>query len=459
MTIPRTVCLGFLAVIIVGTILLTLPFASTDPWKWNHIVVAIFTATSAVCVTGHAVVDTGTYFSPFGQLTILALVQVGGLGYMTVTTFLLLLLGRRFGLKEKVAIQQALDRTGIQGAAQLLKSIVATTLLFEITGIFLLWIVFSLDSRLDSALYDGRFAHPLARVWLAIFHSISAFNNAGFSLFSENLIPYQSSIPVNLVITGLIIFGGIGYDVLFEGYLLLRDRLMRRPNCIILSLNFKVAISTTLLLLAIGTVSFLLVELQNPATLAPMDWKTRILAAWFQAVTPRTAGFNTIDIGKMTTAGLFITIALMFIGGSPGSTAGGIKTTTLRVLTSCTKAILQGKEEVTLYDREVPLSLILKAIGVAVGSIAAIIIITIMICLFDPDLPFVQILFDTVSAFATVGLSTGLTFDATLSDASKLALSAMMYIGRVGVLLLMGALLGDPKPSFVRYPEENLLVG
>lgn len=459
MTIPRTICLGFLAVILVGTLLLTLPIASTEAWNWSHVIVALFTSTSAVCVTGHALVDTGAYFTLFGQMTILALVQIGGLGYMTVTTFLLLLLGRKFGLREKVAIQQALDRTGIHGAAQLLRSIIATTLLFEITGIFLLLLVFSTDSRLDQALYDGRFADPSARLWLAIFHSVSAWNNAGFSLFTDSLLSYQSVPLLNLVITGLIIFSGIGYEVIFEMYLWLRDRLVFRRKPGILSLNFKVVVSTTLLLLVLGMISFLLVELRNPATLGVVDLQTRLLAAWFQAVTPRTAGFNTIDISKMTTAGLFITIALMFVGGSPGGTAGGIKTTTLRVLTSCTKAILRGKEEVTLYERQIPLSLILKAVGVAVGSVVAVIAGTVSIALFDPDIPFINILFDTVSAFGTVGLSTGMTFDPSLSDYSKLVLVAMMYIGRVGVLLLIASVVGDPKPSFIHYPEENLLVG
>lgn len=459
MTIPRTICLGFLVVITAGTILLALPQASTQAWNWNHLIVALFTSTSAVCVTGHAVVDTGTYFTFFGQIVMLALVQIGGLGYMTATTFLLLLLGRKFGLKEKVAIQQALDRTGLQGAVQVLRSIAATTMLFEITGIFLLWAVFASDARLDGELYNGRFADSSARLWLAIFHSISAWNNAGFSLFSDNLIGYQAVPLLNLTITGLIIFGGIGYDVILELYLWLRDRVQYRSKCTILSLNFRVAVSTTLIMLSLGTIAFLLVEQQNPATLGPMNFPTRLLSAWFQSVTPRTAGFNTIDIGKMTTAGLFITIALMFIGGSPGGTAGGIKTTTLRVLTSCTKAILQGKEEVTLYDRQIPLPLILKAIGVTIGSIAAVVFMTILIALFDPDIPFINILFDTVSAFGTVGLSTGMTFDPNLSNYSKLVLVAMMYIGRVGVLLLMAAVLGDPKPSFVRYPEENLLVG
>lgn len=446
MTVSRTICLGFLAVIAVGTLLLVMPFATTSSgWDLNHLVVALFTATSAVCVTGHIVVDTATYFSTWGHIIIAALVQIGGLGYMTATTFLLLLLGRRISLRDKVAVQQALDRTEIEGASQVIRSIIATTLIFEITGAFLLLLVFLPKHGLDRSL------------WLGIFHSISAFNNAGFSLFSDNLIGYQSSLLLNLVIPGLIIFGGIGYETIFEMYLWLRDRLLRKPQKLILSLNFKVAVSTTLILLIVGTAAFFFVETRNSATLGAMDLPSQIMAAWFQAVTPRTAGFNTIDIGKMTTAGLFITIALMFIGGSPGGTAGGIKTTTLRVLSSCTKAILQGREEVTLYQRQVPISLILKAVGVTVGSMTTVLIMTILISLSDPSVNFIQILFEVVSAFATVGLSTGIT--AGLSIFGKLVLVATMYIGRVGVLLLMSTLLGDPKPSFVRYPEENLLVG
>ncbi len=224
-----------------------------------------------------------------------------------------------------------------------------------------------------------------------------------------------------------------------------------------LSLNFKVAVSTTIILLVAGTIAFFLVEGRNPNTLGSMPFSTQLITAWFQSVTPRTAGFNTIDISQMTTAGLFITIALMLIGGSPGGTAGGIKTTTLRVLTSCTKAILQGKEEVSLYERQIPLSLILKAIGVAVGSLATVLVMTTIVSISEPEIDFIRILFEVVSAFATVGLSTGIT--AGLSTVAKLVIVATMYIGRVGVLLLMGALLGDPKPSAVRYPEENLLVG
>ncbi len=446
MTVSRTICLGFLAVIAIGTLLLVLPFSiSEGGWNWDHLLVALFTATSAVCVTGHIVVDTGTYFSSLGQFFIVALIQIGGLGYMTATTFLLLLIGRRFGLRDKIAVQQALDRNEMQGAVQVIRSIIATTLLFEITGIFLLVIVFTP-------------AHGLGRaLWLATFHSVSAWNNAGFSLFPDNLVGYQASPLLNLVISGLIIFGGIGYEVIFEMFLWLRERLFKRPERLLLSLNFKVAVSTTIILLVAGTIAFFLVEVRNPKTLGSMPLSTQIFAAWFQSVTPRTAGFNTIDISQMTTAGLFITIALMLIGGSPGGTAGGIKTTTLRVLTSCTKAILQGKEEVSLYERQIPLSLLLKAVGVAVGSLATVLVMTILVSISDPELDFIRILYEVVSAFATVGLSTGIT--AGLSTFAKLVLVATMYIGRVGVLLLMGALLGDPKPSAVRYPKENLLVG
>jgi trk system potassium uptake protein TrkH len=421
-----------------------LPF-STSSGTWNNLIVALFTSTSAVCVTGHIVVDTGTYFSPWGQFFILALIQIGGLGYMTATTFLLLVLGRRFGLRDKIALQQALDRPGIQGSTQVIRSIIATTLIFEITGIFLLLPVFAADHGLNRGLQ------------LAIFHSISAWNNAGFSLFEDNLIGYQSSVLLNLVIPGLIIFGGIGYEVIFELYLWLRGRFSQKPGRIVLSLNFRVAVSTTLVLLGLGTIAIFLTEISNPNTLGPMSLSTRLMTAWFQAVVPRTAGFNTINIGKMTAAALFITIALMFIGGSPGGTAGGIKTTTLRVLTGCTRAILQGKEEVLMYERQVPLSLILKAVGVAVGSVITVIVMTTLITLTDPNVGFIQVLFEVVSAFATVGLSTGIT--ASLSAPAKLVLVAMMYIGRVGVLLLMSALLGDPRPSVIRCPEEDMLVG
>ncbi|NLQ06082.1 TrkH family potassium uptake protein [Cylindrospermopsis raciborskii] len=444
MTVARTICLGFMAVILCGTILLMMPF-STSNGTWNDPIVALFTSTSAVCVTGLSVVDPGTYFSFWGQLLILLLVQIGGLGYMTTTTFLILLIGKRFDLRQKVAIQQALDRPGMSGSSQIIRSIIATTIIFEITGIFLL---------LPAFVPDHGWSYGM---WLAIFHSINSFNNAGFSLFKDNLIGYQTSLLVVFTVTGLIIFGGIGYQVILDMYLWLRDRLKRKTTFMVFSLDFKVAISTTLLLLMVGTVAFFLIEIRNPETFGKFTFSDQLLLAWFQSVTPRTAGFNTIDIGKMSDAGLFITIALMFIGASPGGTGGGIKTTTLRVLTSCTKAILQGKEEVWLYERKIAINLILKAIGVVFGSLATVLSATVLISLTDPKLEFIQILFEVVSAFGTVGLSTGIT--GSISTAAKIVIIVTMYIGRVGVLLSMSAILGDPRPSRVHYPEGNLLVG
>ncbi len=428
----------------IGTILLMMPF-STSSGTWNNLIVALFTSTSAVCVTGLSVVDPGTYFSFWGQLFIAVLVQIGGLGYMTTTTFLILLIGRKFDLKQKVAIQQALDRPGMHGSTQIIRSIIATTLIFEITGVFLLLPAFVPQYGWDKG------------IWLAMFHSINSWNNAGFSLFKDNLIGYQSSVLVTFTVTVLIIFGGIGYQVILETYFLLRARLLKKPAKLILSLDFKVAVSTTLILLILGTIAFFFVELRNPETFGSLSIRDKLLVAWFQSVSPRTAGFNTIDIGKMTTAGLFITIAFMFIGASPGGTGGGLKTTTLRVLTSCTKAILQGKEEVLLYDRKIAINLILKAVGALIGSVASVIVSTILIALTDPELEFIQILFEVVSAFATVGLSTGIT--GSVSVAAKLILIVTMYIGRVGILLLMSAILGDPRPTSIHYPEENLLVG
>ncbi|MEH1924425.1 TrkH family potassium uptake protein [Nostoc sp.] len=445
MTVARTICLGFLAVIAIGTILLMMPF-STSNGTWNNLIVALFTSTSAVCVTGLSVVDPGTYFSFWGQLFIALLAQIGGLGYMTTTTFLILLIGRKFDMRQKIAIQQALDRPGMSGSSQVIRSIIATTLIFEITGVFLLLPAFVPDYGWTKGL------------WLAIFHSINAWNNGGFSLFKDNLIGYQSSFLVVFTITMLIIFGGIGYQVILEMYLWLRDRIFQQSlKKQLLSLDFKVATSTTIILLVIGTIAFFCIEIRNPETFGSLNLRDQILVAWFQSVTSRTAGFNTIDISKMTTAGLFITIALMFIGASPGGTGGGMKTTTLRVLTSCTKAILRGKEEVLLYDRKIAINLILKAVGVLVGSVATVILATILISLTDPKLDFIQILFEVVSAFATVGLSTGIT--GTISTAAKLILIVTMYVGRVGILLLMSAVLGDPRPTRIHYPEENLLVG
>ncbi|MCD8488435.1 MAG: TrkH family potassium uptake protein [Desertifilum sp.] len=453
MSVARTICLGFLAVIAVGTLLLMLPVsissegAATIAGPVDYFVKAWFTSTSAVCVTGLSIVNIREFYSFFGQIVLCALVQVGGLGYMTATTFLLLLLGRRLNLRDKIAIQQSLDTTGIAGVKQLITSIISVTLIFEITGIFLLLAVFIPDLGWSEGL------------WYAIFHSVNSFNNAGFSLFDNNYINYVTSPLLNFTVIILIIFGGIGYEVIMELYLGIRQRLVNKKAVFIFSLHFKLVTSTTLFLLLVGTLAFFQTEYNNPLTLQPLSFSEKLMAAFFQSVTTRTAGFNTLDMAGMTTAALFITIALMFIGASPGSTGGGIKTTTSRLLISCTTAALQGRDEIICYKRQIPVSLIIKAIGVAVGSLLVVIISTTLITLSDQgqNFNFIRIFFEAVSAFATVGLSTGIT--AELSLPSQIVLIGTMYIGRVGILLLMAAIRGTPEPQAIRYPEENLLVG
>lgn len=445
MTISRTICLGFLSVITIGSLLLTFPF-SIATGEWGNFVTALFTTTSAVCVTGLAVVDTGTYFSFWGQFILTCLIQIGGLGYMTTTTFLILLIGKKFDFHQKVAIQESFDRPFLQGSKSLINSIIATTLIFEIFGAILMFKVFIQQYP------------PLQSLWLAIFHSVSAWNNAGFSLFKDNLMSYQNSFVINFAITMLIIFGGIGYQVIIEFYFWLNSIFIsKNKQRFSFSLNFKVVVSTTIFLLVFGTISFYLTELHNPNTLQGLNIKGKILAAWFQSVTTRTAGFNSIDIGRMTTAGLFLSMGLMFIGASPSGTGGGIKTTTLRILINGTKSVLQGKESVIMYQREVPASLILKSMAVVFGSSLTVILMTFIITIVQPSLDFIAIFFEVISAFGTVGLSMGIT--PSLNLVPELIIILTMYIGRVGVLLLMSAVIGDIPPSRIKYPEENLLIG
>jgi trk system potassium uptake protein TrkH len=441
MTPAKTICLGFIGLIALGTCLLSLPIATIDG-TWSNIITALFTATSAVCVTGLSVVDVGKFYSPLGQGVILLLFQIGGLGYMTTTTFLLQIIGRKFSLRDKITLQQALDIPGIRGAVNLVQSIIATTLIVEITGVFLLFFAFSPQYGIDRGL------------WLAIFHSVSAFNNAGFSLFSDNLISYNRSIIVNLTIPLLIILGGIGYQVILEGFLWCKNKLRREP--MIFSLNFKVATSTTIVFLLLGTIFFRLSEINSEAFRGLSNWE-QWMAAWFQSVTTRTAGFNTIDNGKLSFAGLFITLAWMFVGASPGGTGGGIKTTTGRILFASTGTALKGGEEIHLYGRQIPHVLLVKGIGVAVSSLFTVICCTVLLSVTDPQFSFIEILFESTSAFATVGLSMGIT--SQVSPIGQIVLIITMYTGRVGVLLLMAALMKMPKPKMVQYPEETLLVG
>jgi len=446
LTPARTICLGFLAVIVLGALLLAMPF-SLQTGTWGSLLTGLFTATSAVCVTGLSVVDVGTFYSPLGQGILALLFQVGGLGYMTATTLLLILVGQRFSLRHKLTLQQALDGQSLTGGRQLVQSIVGATLLLEVTGALLL--VGPFQAKL------GNWGNAL---WYAVFHSVSAFNNAGFSLFPDGLMGFVDSLAANGVVAGLIVLGGIGYQVLFEAYLWLRFR-WHRGDRHKFSLNFLVVLSTTAVLLVGGTFAFYFGDLATSPAFAELQTGTKLWAAWFMAVTTRTAGFNTVDMAQLNSTSLFVAIALMFVGASPGGTGGGIKTTTARILTATTVASLEGREEVFLYRRQVPPALLLKAAGVAFGSLLVVCGCTLVLLQTEagPGMSFLALLFEATSAFGTVGLSTGIT--PKLSSWGQMAIIATMYIGRVGVLLLMSALLTPPKPSAIHYPEEPLLVG
>ncbi|MCW6037042.1 TrkH family potassium uptake protein [Spirulina subsalsa FACHB-351] len=445
MTIARTICLGFLAVISVGTLLLLLPI-STSSGDWNSPLVAIFTATSAVCVTGLIVVDTGSHFSTLGQCFILLLIQIGGLGYMTTSTFLLLVLRRKFDLRQKLAIQESFDRPFLQGSQHLIRSIIITTFFFELTGLLIILKPFQEDYGF------------LKGLWIAFFHSISAWNNAGFSLFADSLMGYQHSIAINIGVPLLIIFGGIGYQVILELQYWIKSKLSGQRVLSIFSLNTKVVVRVTAFLLISGTIGFFTTEFLNLNTLGPLTLKDKLLAAWFQSVTTRTAGFNSVDFGSMSDTALFITIAFMFIGASPSGTGGGLKTTTLGILINCTRSTLRGHEQVIMHSRKIPTSLIYKAIAVVLGSATMVVSVTTLLSITEAGkFDFIHLLFEVVSAFATVGLSTGITAD--LSEISQIILIFTMYTGRIGILVFMAAIFGDPRPTSLQYPEENLLVG
>jgi trk system potassium uptake protein TrkH len=385
---------------------------------------------------------------------IFILIHVGGLGYMTATTFLLLLLGRQFRLRDKIAIQQTLDTPGLAGLRKLIVSIIGVTLFFETMGVAVLLPVFRQD-----------FPSPQSW-WLAIFHSISAFNNAGFSTFSNSLMEYARSLPLNVIVTILVVFGGLGYQVIMEIFLwggAFIQRLWKQgfsgenTERFLFSLHFKIVTRMTLFLLVSGSVLFLITEWNNPATLGSWSFPEKFLGAWFQSVTTRTAGFNTMDISQLSETAILMTMVFMFLGASPGGTGGGIKTTTLRVLFSATRSVLRGRNYVLCHQRKIPQEVILKSIGVLICSLVVTIAAMFLLSISDRDLELISILFEVISAFGTVGLSLGVT--SSLSIFGKLAIAATMFVGRVGVLLLISAIVEPAKRSLLQYPEENLLVG
>jgi trk system potassium uptake protein len=441
---PQLLALSIAGLIFIGSGLLMLPASAAEGHSITFID-ALFTATSAVCVTGLIVRDTPVDFSTFGHVVILLLIQLGGLGYMTVSTVLAAALGRAVTLQERLTLQEGLNAQGLEGLIRFAAVVLKLTLAFELTGAVILAI------RWWSEL------GPQA-VWYGLFHSVSAFNNAGFALWSDNLTRWRADVTVNMVITINIIAGGLGFFVLSE---LSRIRTRR----VKLSVHTKLVITASTVLLAGGTFAFLVLEWPNPRTLGG-DWTVseRILAAWFQSVTARTAGFNTMDIAGMTEAGLFITMALMFIGASPGSTGGGVKTTTFSITVAALWATVRGNQETTVFKRRLAAETVAKAFFVSLIAFLGVNLVAGLV-LVSEGRSLLTTLFETTSAFGTVGLSMGeggsvVSLAAFFTPTGKLLIAGMMFMGRVGPLTLALALARRGKQQAkVRYPEGKVLIG
>ncbi|MEW5981873.1 MAG: TrkH family potassium uptake protein [Acidobacteriota bacterium] len=444
-TPAQLMSLHILGLVALGGILLSLPFAAA-PGRHISPLDAFFTSTSAVCVTGLIVVETPHDFSLFGQIVILLLIQAGGLGYMTISTVVMAALGRRVTLQERLTLADALN---IQSMDQLLRfagTVAALTLALELAGAVALSVRFAADHG---------WSHG---AWLGVFHAVSSFNNAGFSLFSDNLMGYRGDIVVNLVVSALVILGGLGFLVMSEVLHLRRSDL--RPG---LSTHTRFVLSITAVLLVAGTLVILALEWDNPRTLGTLPLGERVLAAWFQSVTPRTAGFNTVDIGAMTTPALFFIIVMMFVGASPGSTGGGVKTTTFGITVAAIWTTIRGRGEIVLFKRRLAPDTVDRAFAVALIAFLAVNAAAGLLLIAEGrDL--LRTLFETTSAFGTVGLSMGkpdsvVSLAGAFSAFGKMLVMAMMFMGRVGPLTLAVALAGRGAAARVRYPEGKVMIG
>lgn len=428
---------SFALVILIGCLLLSLPIASRDGQSVG-LLNALFTSTSAVCVTGLVVVDTYTQYNIFGQVIIMLLIQIGGLGTMTMATFTFLILGKKITLKERLVIQEALNQLTISGLIRLTQYIITITVIFEGIGAVLLSLRFSQIYGTKKGIYYG------------VFHSISAFNNAGFDLIGDfrNLTPFTEDPLVCMVIATLIIIGGIGFSVIYDVF---SKRSLRK-----LSLHSKIVITMTIALILVGMFFFYVFEYSNPKTLEDLSLKDKLLASLFQSVTTRTAGFNTLNFSDMVLQTKYITIALMFIGASSGSTGGGIKTTTFASIIMLVHSAIGSKEDVEIFQRRIPDSTVFKAVAITVISILLIFISSMLLTITENQ-DFIDILFETVSAFGTVGLSLGITTE--LSELGKTIIILIMFAGRVGPLTLAMALSNRKNKTPIKYPEEKILIG
>ncbi|MGC6373584.1 TrkH family potassium uptake protein [Pseudomonas sp. K2I15] len=434
----RVVALVFLAAILAGTAILMQPISQAEgaavPW-----VTAFFTAVSAVCVTGLVVVDTGTYWSTFGQSVILLLFQLGGFGIMTVATLLGLMVNSRLRLRTKMVAQLESRSLGVGDITSVAKLVLVVTFALEL--ITTVWLTFRFHWGYGQSWADA--------AWSGLFHAVSAFNNAGFSIYSDSLMRYATDTWILLPVMAAIVIGGIGFPVLYD----LRSRFNHPRRW---SLHTKLTLSGTAILLAVGFFTLLLFEWDNSTTLGPMAVTDKVLSAAFASVSARTAGFNSIDIGALTPESWAVHYFLMFVGGGSAGTAGGVKVGTVAILVLLVIAEIRGHSDCEAFGRRVGAAAQRQAITVLVLSSALIVLATLFI-LRETALPTDQVIFEVISAFGTVGLSTGIT--AELPTSSQLVLTLLMYAGRVGTITLAASLaLGERRMPY-RYPEEHPIVG
>lgn len=438
----RLIVLSFAITILLGTILLLLP-AAASVGKSIKFIDALFTATSATCVTGLIVKNTPVDFSTYGKIIILVLIQLGGLGIMTYSAFSVLLIRKRLSLRERIVISSALNQQDIKQLFGFIKSIIIFTLLIELVGTIFLYFSFS------------NIKEPVYRFAISGFHSISAFCNAGFSLFEDSFVSYKSNVHINLTICILIVLGGIGFPVLYDLWKKIFNMIKIRKETIVrLSLNSKIAIIGSSILIIFGTL--IIYGFEHPNHLWKLPTGTQWLSAFFQSITLRTAGFNTINISNLSISTYIIMIIYMFIGACSGSTGGGVKVNTFTVVLARIKSMLQNKDDTIINKKAIPSEVINKSFSIISLSITFILVSIIILTRIE-NFNFIQIIFETFSAFGTVGLSTGIT--PHLSTAGKIIIILLMFTGRIGPLTMVVAIQKREQKYKISYPHENIAVG
>ncbi|HKM04261.1 MAG TPA: potassium transporter TrkG [Lachnospiraceae bacterium] len=445
----QMIIFGFLSAILVGTFMLCLPFASASG-KATPIIDALFTATTSVCVTGLVIVNTFEYWSVFGQVIILLLIQFGGLGIVTFTTSLMLIIGRKVTLKDRLLIEDAFNLNTLSGLIRFLRKILFGTFIIEGTGAIFYMFTFIPEFGITRG------------IWISIFNSISAFCNAGIDIIGpDSLMPYVTNPWINLVTMSLIILGGIGFIVwwdvlrvlkLYKQKEILRNKIMNKLN-----LHSKIVITTTFFLIVGGALLIFLLEFDNPATIGHLSGGNKLIASFFESVTTRTAGFLTVSQKGLKDSTVVVCMLLMFIGGSPVGSAGGIKTTTIALVFLSALATINGHEEVTAYKRTIPLRTVRKAVSVTVIFLVCLMVLTILLSIVVKG-SFMDIAFETVSAMGTVGLSRD--FTTSLNFTGKVIIIICMYLGRIGPISLAIAFsFKQGKRSLRSYAKEDITVG